>query len=87
MPATSKLKKKRLHFGSRHIDVEGSKLVSKVFYDPNTSTLDAVFKNGNRYRYKRVPSQVFAKFVLAKSMGKFFNTDIRTKYPYQQVTT
>ncbi len=82
----SKDKKPRVAFGSKHITVEDSSLVEKVFYDPNTLTLDAVFKKGTRYRYKRVPPKVFSQFVLAKSMGKFFNAKIRNHYAFQLVS-
>jgi len=87
MPQTlsSSKKKPRVSFGSKHIAVEGSSLVEKVFYDPETLTLDAVFKKGARYRYKRVPAKVFAKFVLAKSLGSFFNKEIRNRYAFQLV--
>ena len=78
--------KKKLRFGPAHISIEDSTLVDRVYYDPETNTLDAVFKEGARYRYRGVTPKVFAKFVLAKSMGKFFNTNIRTKYQYQPVT-
>ncbi len=78
--------KKKVRFGPAHIDVEDSTLINKVFYDPETNTLDAEFKKGARYRYRGVTPKVFAKFVLAKSMGKYFNSHIRTKYQYQPVT-
>lgn len=76
--------KKKVHFGTQHIAVEDSKVVEKVFYDPDTNTLDAVFKSGKRYRYRGVRPKVFAKFVLAKSMGRFFNANIKKKYQYQK---
>lgn len=82
----SKSVKKKVRFGPNHIAISDSTLVDKVYYDPDTSTLDAVFKKGARYRYRGVGPKVFAKFVLAKSMGKFFNSKIRTKYQYQPVT-
>jgi hypothetical protein len=83
-------KRKKVHFGSQHITIEDSSLVDRVYYDPETNTLDAVFKGKNkkeetRYRYRGVGPKVFAKFVLAKSMGKFFNSKIRKKYQYQPV--
>lgn len=85
-------KRKKVHFGTQHITVSDSKLVDRVYYDPETNTLDAVFKRAGkpeagekRYRYRGVGPKVFAQFVLAKSMGKFFNSKIRTKYQYQPV--
>lgn len=83
--------KKKVHFGPNHIKVEDSTMVDRVYYDPETNTLDAVFRKKKetdterRYRYRGVGPKVFAQFVLAKSMGKFFNSKIRTKYQYQPV--
>lgn len=77
--------KKKVRFGPNYIAIEDSSLVDKVYYDPETLTLDAVFKKGARYRYRRVPAKVFAHFVLAKSMGGFFNRNIRNKYAFQEV--
>ena len=77
--------KKKPKFGARHIDVEDSKLVEKVYYDPESDVLDAVFKTGTRYRYHDVTPKVFAKFVLAESMGKFFNEKIRNRFDYERV--
>lgn len=78
-------KSKRPNFGKRHIDVTDSSLVKEVHYDPKTNTLDAVFHNGKRYRYIGVVPLVFAQFVLAESMGKFFNAEIKTKYECKKV--
>ncbi len=79
------VKTARPKFGTQHIKIEDSALVEKVFYCPDTKTLDAVFKAGTRYRYSKVPPVVFARFVLAKSMGKFFNTDIKGQYDCKKV--
>ena len=80
----SKLKR-RANFGKKHIDVEDSNLVSKVYYDIKGNTLDAVFHNGNRYRYQGVTPVVFCEFVLASSMGKFYNKKIKNRYPSEKI--
>jgi len=90
MPVDSKTKKsvKKLapKFGKNFISVEDSTLVEKVFYDPDTKTLDAVFRrNGTRYRYYKVGAKRFCEFVLAKSMGKYFNEKIRSSYNYERI--
>lgn len=72
-----KPKRTKAYFGKRFIEVQDSSLITKVLYDTETRTLDAVFKNGARYRYRRVPHKVFADFVLANSLGRFFNTSIK----------
>lgn len=82
----TKSKAKRVYFGTKHIDVEDSVLVDKVFYDPETNTLDAVFKKGSRYRYRGIKPKLFSQFVLAKSMGRFYNSNIRSKFTSEKVT-
>lgn len=77
--------KKRVNFGKKHIDVTDSTLVNKVFYDLKGNTLDAVFYNGNRYRYHGVTPTVFCEFVLSTSMGKFYNKRIKNRYPSEKV--
>ena len=81
MPKT----KKRINFGKAHIDVTDSTLVSKVFYDPDTNTLDALFYGGARYRYTGMTPKIFAKFVLSTSMGKYYNRFIKGAYPSEKV--
>lgn len=87
---------KKPNFGARHIDVTDSSLVEKVYYDPETKTLDAVFKKTGRakddpaapsprYRYKRIPHRTFAELVLAKSMGRYFNAYIKNTYRFEKV--
>jgi hypothetical protein len=77
--------KKRVNFGRRHIAVTDSTLVDVVHYDPETNTLDAVFHSGARYRYRGVTPKIFSKFVLATSMGKFYNRFIKSAYPSEKV--
>lgn len=89
---TNGTKRKKAYFGKRFILVEDSTMIDKVFYDPETQTLDAVFKTkkkdaeGARYRYRNVPTKVFAKFVLADSLGKFFNANIKKGFVVEKVT-
>lgn len=79
-------KRTKAYFGKVYIEITDSTLVDKVFYDPETLTLDAVFKKGARYRYRRVPAKVFAQFVLANSKGKFFNTNIKKSYVVEKIS-
>ena len=43
------------------------------------------FNNGAKYKYDDVPHQVYTKFRLSESQGKFFTTDIAKKYSYKKV--
>jgi hypothetical protein len=87
---TNDKKRTKAYFGKVYIEITDSTLVDKVFYDPETCTLDAVFKKrgggeGARYRYRRVPAKVFAQFVLANSKGQFFNKNIKKGYVVEKI--
>lgn len=84
-------KRTKAYFGKVFIEVEDSTMIKKVFYDPETCTLDAVFRkkddsDGARYRYRRVPAKVFAQFVLASSKGRFFNQNIKKAYVVEKIS-
>ena len=53
--------------------------------DTETKELVVEFNNGAKYKYDNVPHQVYTKFRLAESQGKFFTTDIAKQYSYKKV--
>ena len=54
-------------------------------YDTESKDLVVEFNNGAKYKYDNVPHQVYTKFRLAESQGKFFTTDIAKQYSYKKV--
>jgi hypothetical protein len=78
--------RKKPKFGPRQIDINDSTLITKVFYDPDTDILDAIFVKGARYRYYDLTPKTFSQFVLATSMGDFFNKKIRKYFDYEKVS-
>ena len=54
-------------------------------YDTETKDLVVEFNSGAKYKYDNVPHQVYTKFRLAESQGKFFTTDIAKQYSYKKV--
>lgn len=61
----------------RLIEVEDSKFISAIYYDPETLVLDAHLHTGDRYRYRDVSPMQFARVVCSHSVGQAFNTTIR----------
>ena len=55
-------------------------------YQTESKTLSVTFKNGTIYEYYGVPWEVFTKLRMAKSQGKFLNTNINKVYKYKKVT-
>ena len=65
-------------------EVQSSNLV-KTEYDTATKKLVVEFKNGMKYQYDAVPHEVYTRFRMNESQGKFFNTEISKKYKYTKL--
>ena len=65
-------------------EVQSSNLVRSE-YDTATKKMITEFKNGARYEYEDVPHNVYTKFRMAESQGKYFTTDISKKFKYKKV--
>ena len=74
-------------------EIDGTKIKNQIKssniksseYDTETKELVVEFNNGAKYKYDNVPHQVYTKFRLAESQGKFFTTDIAKQYSYKKV--
>ena len=66
--------------------VESEMLVA-VGYDQQSHSMLAVFRTGETYRYKNVPSFVYELLVNAESIGKFMHKYILNRYDYERVAT
>jgi hypothetical protein len=71
--------------GSKIINEVKSSNIKKTEYDTDTKLLIVEFNNGLKYEYSDVPHQVYTKFRISESQGKFFTTDISKKYLYKKV--
>jgi len=47
--------------------------------------LTTTFNNGSIYEYYEVPWEVFTKFRMTESQGKFFNVNISKNYKYKKI--
>jgi phage baseplate assembly protein gpV len=57
----------------------------KTEYDTETRKLVVEFNNGTKYEYDEVPHQIYTRFRLSESQGKFFSTDISKKYKFKKL--
>jgi hypothetical protein len=55
-------------------------------YDRERSALTITFETGRVYVYTKVPEFTFHRFARATSKGRFFNTEIRDKYRFRELT-
>lgn len=65
-------------------EIESSNLV-KTEYDSETKKMIAEFKNGTRYEYDEVPHNIYVKFRMSESQGKYFNSEISKKFKYKKL--
>jgi lysyl-tRNA synthetase class 2 len=62
-----------------------SAAISDIAYDVERAKLLVRFVSGERYVYVGVPGEVHRSFVGAESKGRFFQAEIRDKYPYNRL--
>ena len=61
--------------------VESSTLAS-VGYDETQVLLELEFRSGELYRYFGPPHNIHRELMTAESKGRFFNQNIRDRFPY-----
>ena len=77
--------KKETIDGTRIINEIESTNIVKTEYDTATKKMITEFKNGARYEYEDVPHNVYTKFRMAESQGKYFNEHIAKGHTYKKV--
>jgi len=60
--------------------------IKTAMYDTENKILTITFNTGMVYEYYDVPWEIFTKFRSSQSQGKYFNTEIRTKYKFKKVS-
>ena len=66
------------------MDVD-STAIQAIDYDEGRAKLFVRFTSGERYVYVGVPDEVHRSFVDADSKGRFFQAEIRDRYPYNRL--
>ena len=51
----------------------------------HSRVLEIQFESGRVYQYYDVPEDIYAEMLNAPSKGKYFNANIRGKFPYQEI--
>jgi hypothetical protein len=67
-----------------NVEIRSSNLKS-ASYDTESKILTVTFNNGSIYEYYELPWEVFTKFRMSDSQGKFFNAEISKKYKYKKL--
>jgi KTSC domain len=62
-----------------------SSVIHHFIYNEATHSLRVFFLSGIAYDYMNVPKELYEKLRNALSKGKFLNTHIKGKYPFEKV--
>lgn len=62
-----------------------SSTISRMAYDEARKVLAVEFKNGSRYEYYDLPSNIFNQMKTAGSKGQFLSAYIKGRYRYARV--
>jgi hypothetical protein len=63
-----------------------SEMLIAAGYDKKSHSLLAVFRTGEKYRYKNVPLFVYERLMTADSIGKFMHKYILNRFEYERVS-
>ena len=63
-----------------------SSALSDVKYHNGSRLLEIRFVTGRTYQYLNVPEAVYERLMQAESKGLFFNTQVRDRYDYCEIT-
>lgn len=66
------------------VEINSSNLKSAK-YNTESKDLEITFNNNSVYEYKGVPWEVFTRFRMSESQGKYFNTNISKNYTYKKI--
>lgn len=59
--------------------------LAEVGYDHNSETLEIMFRNGGVYQYYNFPNFMYERFIQSESLGKFFNVEIKGRFPETRI--
>ena len=62
-----------------------STVIRGAWYLPRRRQLDLLFTSGRRYVYWGVPMALATGFAEAESKGRFYNREIRNRFPCREV--
>ncbi|MCB1712021.1 MAG: KTSC domain-containing protein [Candidatus Riesia sp.] len=62
-----------------------SDMIRGASYDSKKQTLTVVFTNYDFYKFYGVSKSLVRRLYSAKSKGKFFNKEIKNKFPFKRI--
>ena len=71
--------------GTKIINEVKSSNIKRTEYDTELKNLLVEFNNGLKYEYSDVPHNIYTKFRMSESQGKYFTTDIAKKFKFKKL--
>jgi hypothetical protein len=71
--------------GTKIINEIKSTNIVKTEFDTESKVMIVEFKNGTKYQYENISHEVYTKFRMSESQGKFFTREISKKYKFTKV--
>jgi hypothetical protein len=62
-----------------------SSMLNSADYNSVERELTIEFSNGDEYKYKDVPEEIFVELSASPSAGKYFLAKIKNKFEYEKV--
>ena len=62
-----------------------STVIKGAWYLPQRRRLELLFHSGRRYVYSEVPMGIASRFAEAESKGRFYNVEIRNRFPCREI--
>lgn len=73
------------------VGIQLSSNIDTISYDDAAQTMDVLFKSGVKYRYFKVPVEVFTDFIesdrkeAVQTPGKFFASQVRNVFDFEKL--
>jgi hypothetical protein len=68
------------------VELQSTSLMAAT-YQAQDAVLELEFRSGAVYRYAGVPEQVYLELLSAESKGRYFNQQIRNRFPYAKTAS
>lgn len=62
-----------------------SSMIAAVSHDSKKKAMTITFRNGSTYQADGVPKTILTRMLKVQSKGKFFNRNIKDKYPIHKL--
>jgi hypothetical protein len=74
----------QINGGKISVSIKSSNIKSAT-YDTDSKVLTIIFNTNTIYEYYDVPWEIFTRFRMSESQGKYFSTNINGKFKYKKV--